>query len=44
MTKDILIGVLIRKEYEKALKAFDGIVYKTREIIKAERSNKRNHQ
>jgi hypothetical protein len=44
MTKDILIGVFIRKEYEKALKAFDDIVYKTREIIRPGRSNKRNHR
>lgn len=44
MTKDILIGVFIRKEYEKAFKAFDDIVYKTREIIRPGRSNKRNHR
>ena len=34
MTKDILISVFIRKEYKKALAAFDDIVSKTREIIR----------
>ena len=34
MTKDILIAVFIRKEYKKALKVFDDVVYKTREIIR----------
>jgi hypothetical protein len=42
MTKEILIAVLIRKEYNKALEAFDSIVAKTREIIRPNRSIPRN--
>ena len=43
MTKDILIGVFIKQQYEKALKAFDDIVYNTREIIRPNRKNERRH-
>jgi hypothetical protein len=42
MTQDILIGVLIRKQFEKALNAFDNIVANTREIIRPGRTNPRN--
>lgn len=41
MTRDILIGVFIRKEVKLALDAFDRIVYKTREIIRPGRAVKR---
>ncbi len=41
MTKDILVGVFIKQQYEKALKAFDDIVYNTREIIRPDRKNER---
>lgn len=34
MTQKILIGVFIKKKFKKALKAFDEIVYATREIIR----------
>ena len=44
MTKDILVGVFIKQQYEKALKAFDDIVYNTREIIRPGRKNKRKHR
>ena len=44
MTKDILIAMFIRKEYKKALEAFDDVVYKTREIIRPGRSVERNHR
>ena len=44
MTRDILIAVIVRKEFTKALEAFDNIVYKTREIIRPNRSNIRNHR
>lgn len=44
ITKEILIAMFIRKEYEKALDAFDEIVFKTREIIRPGRSNERNHR
>lgn len=44
MTKDILIAAFIRREYQKALDAFDKVVSKTREIIRPGRSNPRNHR
>ena len=34
MTQDILISVMIKNQYKKALEAFDDIVEKTREIIR----------
>ncbi|MEN8120983.1 MAG: hypothetical protein ABFS35_11575 [Bacteroidota bacterium] len=43
MTKDILVGVFIKQQYKKALKAFDDIVYNTREIIRPNRKNERKH-
>jgi len=44
MTKDILVGIFIKQQYEKALKAFDDIVYNTREIIRPGRKNERKHR
>lgn len=41
MTQDILIGVMIKRKYEKALEAFDKIVANTREIIRPGRSFER---
>ena len=41
MTQDILIAVFLRKQFEKALNAFDKIVEETREIIRPGRSNPR---
>ena len=41
MTQDILIGVFIRKQFKKALAAFDKIVYETREIIRPDRKFQR---
>jgi hypothetical protein len=41
MTQDILICVMIKKQYKKALEAFDDIVGKTREIIRPGRSEPR---
>lgn len=43
MTKDILVGVIIKQQYKKALRAFDDIVYNTREIIRPDRKNERKH-
>ena len=43
MTRNILVGVLLKQQYEKALKAFDDIVYSTREIIRPDRKNERKH-
>jgi hypothetical protein len=42
MTQEILIGVFLRHQLEKALEAFDRIVEKTREIIRPGRSVERN--
>lgn len=42
MTQEIIIGVLIRKQFTKALEAFDHIVAQTREIIRPGRNNPRN--
>lgn len=42
MTQEIIIGVLIRKQFSKALEAFDHIVAQTREIIRPGRNNPRN--
>ena len=41
MTQDILIAVFLRKQFEKAINAFDKIVAGTREIIRPGRSNPR---
>jgi hypothetical protein len=38
MTQEILMAVMIRKQFDKALEAFDQIVQKTREIIRPGRS------
>ncbi|MCF6364568.1 MAG: IS4 family transposase [Bacteroidales bacterium] len=43
-TKDILIGMFIKKQYKQALESFDKIVYNTREIIRPNRKNKRKHR
>lgn len=44
MTKEILVPLFIKHKYEEALKAFDEIVYKTREIIRPGRKNERKHK
>ncbi len=43
-TKDILVGVFIKKKYKEALKSFDDIVFRTREIIRPDRKNERKHK
>ena len=43
-TKDILVGMFIKKQYEKALESFDKIVYSTRELIRPNRKNERKHK
>ena len=42
MTQNILTGIMIKNQYQKALDAFDKIVENTREIIRPGRSNERN--
>jgi hypothetical protein len=44
MTRDIIIPILLRKQFAKALRAFDQIVRKTREIIRPGRSEPRNER
>lgn len=44
MTRDISIGLFIKKLINKALKAFDSIMYKTREIIRPGRKFERKHK
>jgi len=41
-TMDILVPTFIHKKYEEALRAFDLLVWNTREIIRPGRSNPRN--
>ncbi len=44
MTQNILIAVFIKKQFRKAIKAFDDIVSKTREILRPNRSLPRKHK
>jgi hypothetical protein len=44
MTKEILVSTFIKGNYETALKAFDKIVFKTREIIRPGRKFERKHR
>jgi len=43
MTRDICIGLFLKRLMKKALKAFDKIVKGTREIIRPDRKNERKH-
>lgn len=43
-TQDILISLFFRKQYKKALIAFDKIVSKTREVVRPGRSNPRKQR
>ncbi len=43
MTRNICIGLFIKKLIKKALKAFDMIVFNTREIIRPGRKEERKH-
>lgn len=44
MLQQILIPSFIRKKFEQALRAFDDLVTKTREIVRPGRSNPRKHK
>ena len=44
MFYDISIGIFIKKDFKKALEAFDGLMTKTCEIIRPNRANPRNHK
>jgi hypothetical protein len=41
MTQDIMVAIFIKQQYEKALRAFDTIVEKTREVIRPGRNEPR---
>lgn len=43
-TRDILVGMFIKKDYKRALQSFDEIVYNTRELVRPNRKNKRKHR
>jgi hypothetical protein len=42
MTRDMLIGMFLKRQFSQALKAFDNIVSRSREIIRPDRKNVRN--
>jgi hypothetical protein len=42
MTRDILTGVFLKHQFEKAILSFDRLVEKTREVIRPGRCNERN--
>jgi hypothetical protein len=44
MLQSIMIPMFLKKNYKKALKAFDAIVYNTREVIRSKRKNPRKHK
>ena len=44
MFYDISIGIFIKKDFKKALEAFDGLMIKTCEIIRPGRANPRKHK
>ena len=44
MTKDILVSLFLKKQFARAMEAFDDIVYKTREVIRPDRKNERKHR
>jgi hypothetical protein len=43
-TQDIILGVPLKKLVVKGLKAFDNIVFRTKEIIRSQGSNQRKHR
>lgn len=43
-TQDVLVGLFIKKQFLVAMKAFDQIVYRTREIIRPNRTMERKHR
>jgi len=44
MTRDILVGLFGKGDYQNAINAFDKIVSKSREIIRPNRKNERRHR
>lgn len=44
ITRNILVGMFLKKQFKKALMSFDNIVYNTREVIRPGRKNERKHR
>jgi hypothetical protein len=44
MLQNLLVPIFLKKKFKKAMEAFDDLVYKTREIIRPNRKNPRNHK
>lgn len=44
MLQSLLVPIFLKKKFKKAMEAFDDLVYKTREIIRPNRKNPRNHK
>jgi hypothetical protein len=44
MTHEFIFGAIIRKQFQKAIEAFDALVEKTREIVRPGRKNERKHR
>lgn len=44
MLHNILIPSFLKNQFKRAIKAFDDVVYKTRELVRPGRSNPRNHK
>jgi hypothetical protein len=44
MLQSLLVPIFIKKQFKKAIAAFDDIVYKTRELIRPNRKNERKHK
>ena len=44
MLQSLFVPIFLKKKFKKAIEAFDDLVYKTREIIRPNRKNPRNHK
>jgi dsRNA-specific ribonuclease len=44
MTHEFIFGAIIRKQFQKAIEAFDTLVEKTREIVRPGRKHERKHR
>ena len=44
MTHEFIFGAIIRKQFQKAIEAFDALVEKTREIVRPGRKHERKHR
>jgi hypothetical protein len=44
MLQSLFVPIFLKNKFKKAIEAFDDLVYKTREIIRPNRKNPRNHR